>query len=157
MQFPRPVVIGEIRVVPLQTRIQADVPGGMRLGATNPASFKLELFVNNLSRPNAATFEMLGTLNYRENIDIQMKADHNIPTDGLILKGPYNAVTIAVYGGLTSVNVEPEPLPPPPPPQPRGKAGKCIKGFLWKMGRGKFCPKWSRSRDEEYCLDQILQ
>ena len=123
MQFPRPVVIAEIRVVPLQTRIQADVPGGVRLGATCPASFKLEIFVNNLSKPNNSTFEMLGTLNYRENIDIQMKSDSKIPTDGLILKGPYNAVTIAIYGGITSVSVEPEVLPPPPPPQPRKQGG----------------------------------
>ena len=28
--------------------------------ATNPSAFKLELFVNNLTRPNAATFEKLG-------------------------------------------------------------------------------------------------
>ena len=32
VQFPRPVVIGEVRVIPLQTRVQADVPGGVRLG-----------------------------------------------------------------------------------------------------------------------------
>ena len=127
VQFPRPVVIGEVRVVPLQTRIQADVPGGVRLGATCPASFKLEIFVNNLSKPNNATFEMWGTMNYRENIDIQLKAANTIPTDGLILKGPYNAVTIAIYGAVTSVKVEPEPLPPPPPPQPRKQAGKQIK------------------------------
>lgn len=30
--------------------------------ATNPGSFKLELFVNNLSKPNASTFEKLGML-----------------------------------------------------------------------------------------------
>lgn len=28
--------------------------------ATNPSSFSLELYVNNLNRPNAATFEKLG-------------------------------------------------------------------------------------------------
>ena len=70
---------------------------------------------------------MWGTLNYRENIDIQLKAGSQIATDGLILKGPYNAVTIAIYGGVTTVKVEPEPLPPPPPPQPRKQAGNEIK------------------------------
>jgi len=32
VQFPRPVLIGEVRVIPLQTRVQVDVPGGVRLG-----------------------------------------------------------------------------------------------------------------------------
>jgi hypothetical protein len=44
----------------------------------------------------------------------------------LILKGWYNTLTIAIYGFLTSVTVEPEALPPPPPPQPR-KQGMLTK------------------------------
>lgn len=84
---------------------------------------------------------MWGTLNYRENIDIQLKASSKIPTDGLILKGPYNAVTIAIYGGLTSVNVEPEPLPPPPPPQPRKQTGSSVviyKDQAYQLRSGGF-------------------
>lgn len=52
-------------------------------------------------------------------LKIQHEKQFQIPTDGLILKGWYNAVTIAIYGALTNVTVEPEALPPPPPPQPR--------------------------------------
>jgi len=32
VQFPRPVVVTEVRVVPLGTRVVADVPGNVRLG-----------------------------------------------------------------------------------------------------------------------------
>ncbi|WAR13247.1 VIR-like protein [Mya arenaria] len=79
VQFPRPVVIEEVRVIPLQTRVQADVPGG-------------------------------------------------IPTDGLILKGWYNTLTIAIYGELTSVSVQTESLPPPPPPQPKKLVASVPQG-----------------------------
>ncbi|CAC5403956.1 VIRMA [Mytilus coruscus] len=122
VQFPRPVIIQEIRVIPLQTKVEADVPGGVRLGATNPSVFKLELFVNNLSKPNAATFESLGVLEYKENVNIQLKTDSEVPTDGLILKGWYNTITVAIYGELTIVKQDHHSSPPPPPPpQPRAK------------------------------------
>jgi hypothetical protein len=32
VQFPRTVLVNEIRVIPLGTKVQADVPGGVRLG-----------------------------------------------------------------------------------------------------------------------------
>ncbi len=33
VQFPRAVIIHEVRVVPLGTRVNVDVPGGVRLGS----------------------------------------------------------------------------------------------------------------------------
>ncbi|KAJ8303301.1 hypothetical protein KUTeg_019697 [Tegillarca granosa] len=119
VQFPSPVIISEVRVIPLQTRVQADVPGGVRLGATNPSNFKLELFVNNLSKPNSSVFERLGLLDYRENQEILYKSEKEIPTDGLILKGWYNTITVAIYGQLTVVKADRTSPPPPPPPQPK--------------------------------------
>ncbi|KAI0241115.1 Protein virilizer [Lamellibrachia satsuma] len=77
VQFPRAVLVSEVRVVPLGTRVQVDVPGGVRLGATNPSSFKLELFVNNLSKPNASTFQKLGVLEYQKNVEIEFQTDEN--------------------------------------------------------------------------------
>ncbi|KAL4234007.1 hypothetical protein ACF0H5_005661 [Mactra antiquata] len=149
VQFPRPVVIGEVRVIPLQTRVQADVPGGVRLGATNPSNFKLELFVNNLSKPNASTFEKLGLLDYKANHEIQMLTDVQIPTDGLILKGWYNAVTIAIYGALTNVTVEPEALPPPPPPQPR-KQVSTAQSVVVSPGLPKVEPRDVKSEPRDW-------
>jgi hypothetical protein len=62
VQFPSPVIVEEVRVIPLGARVQANFPGGVRLGATNPAQFKLEFFVNDLSKSGASTFESLGVL-----------------------------------------------------------------------------------------------
>ena len=45
-----------------------------------------------------------------------------VPTDGLILKGWYNTITVAIYGELTIVKQDHHSSPPPPPPpQPRAK------------------------------------
>ena len=60
--IPNPVIVEEIRVIPLGARVQANFPGGVRLGATNPANFNLEFFVNDLSKSGASTFESLGAL-----------------------------------------------------------------------------------------------
>ncbi|XP_035231040.1 protein virilizer homolog [Stegodyphus dumicola] len=118
VQFPRPVYIFEIRIIPLGARVQADFPGGHRLGATNPSSFQLEFFVNDLSKRSASTFEKLGSMEYKQNIDIQFPVSNKIPTDGLVLRGWYNAVTLAVYGVLTKTTTKERSSPPPPPPPP---------------------------------------
>ena len=54
VQFPSPVVVQEVRVIPLGARVQANFAGGVRLGATNPTAFRLEFFVNDLGRPGAS-------------------------------------------------------------------------------------------------------
>lgn len=42
VQFPQPVEVSEVRVIPLGCRVQADFPGGHpRLGATNPSAFQV--------------------------------------------------------------------------------------------------------------------
>ena len=56
------MIVEEVRVIPLGARVQANFPGGVRLGATNPAQFNLEFFVNDLSKSVASTFESLGVL-----------------------------------------------------------------------------------------------
>ena len=48
VQFPSPVCVREVRIVPLGAKVHSNLPGGARMGATNPAKFELELFVNNL-------------------------------------------------------------------------------------------------------------
>lgn len=102
VQFPKPVYISEVRIIPLGARVQADFPGGVRLGATNPSQFDIEFFVNDLSKPGASTFESLGELDYKQNIHIQLECERKqIPTDGLVLRGWYTTITLAVYGTLT--------------------------------------------------------
>lgn len=109
MQFPRAVFIHEVRIIPLGARVQADFPGGVRLGATNPSAFEIEFFVNDLSKSGAPTFDCLGSFSYNQNNRIHLnhlncksaEVARNIPTDGLVLKGWYTTITLAVYGTLS--------------------------------------------------------
>ncbi|CAG9561535.1 unnamed protein product [Danaus chrysippus] len=108
VQFPKSVYVREIRIIPLGARVEGDFPGGVRLGATNPTKFHIDFFVNDLSKPGAATFEALGSLDYCQNGQIHMECGDNaeqtrIPTDGLVLRGWYTTITLAVYGNLTQV------------------------------------------------------
>ena len=73
MQFPSPVIVDEVRIIPLGARVQANFAGGVRLGATNPTRFDLECFVNDLSTPGASTFEPLGVLHYDHHARIHLR------------------------------------------------------------------------------------
>lgn len=122
VQFPKPVYVTEVRIIPLGARVQADFPGGVRLGATNPSKFHIEFFVNDLGKPGASTFESLGNFEYNQNDCIHLNCDikdvRQIPTDGLVLRGWYTTITLAVYGTLTKGITEQIPVPVPPPPPP---------------------------------------
>jgi hypothetical protein len=107
VQFPKPVYVTEVRIIPLGARVQADFPGGVRLGATNPSQFQIEFFVNDLGKPGASTFESLGGFEYNQNGCINLncvpeETVRKIPTDGLVLRGWYTTITLAVYGTLTN-------------------------------------------------------
>lgn len=84
----------------------------MRLGATNPSKFGIEFFVNDLGKPGVSTFEKLGKLEYNQNNCINLDCDR-IPTDGLVLRGWYSTITLAVYGILTTTLSDPIASPPP--------------------------------------------
>ncbi|XP_064640162.1 protein virilizer homolog isoform X2 [Lineus longissimus] len=116
VQFPHPVLISKVDIIPLGTKVLADVAGGHRLGATTPSGFKLELFVNNLAKPSNATFEKLGGITFTSGAETAIHAEAEIPTDGLILKGWYSILTVGVFGTLTTVVKERVTSPPPPPP-----------------------------------------
>lgn len=128
VQFPKPVFITQVRIIPLGARVQADFPGGVRLGATNPSKFNIDFFVNDLGMPGASTFENLGHLQYNQNDQIHLECNRDkIPTDGLVLRGWYSTITLAVYGILTNAISEnigspPQLLAPPPPPPPTSDA-----------------------------------
>ena len=111
VQFPSFVVVEEVRVIPLGGKVHVNFPGGkanMRLGATLPNKFTLEFFVNDLMKPTASTFSSLGVLDYDNHGQIGLTITNNkrIPTDGLVLRGHYNAVTLAVYGTFTPTTAE---------------------------------------------------
>lgn len=106
VQFPRPVHITEVRVIPLGAKVKANFPGGHRMGATNPSKFDLDLFVNNLKAPGASTFETVGQLHYNQAGVISLVCRPEIATDGLVLRGLYSTITLAVYGALSDQTPE---------------------------------------------------
>jgi len=101
VQFPSPVYVSEVRVIPLGSKVKANFPGGVRLGATNPNKFDLEFFVNNLKAPGASTFESIGVLQYNHAGCISLATQQDIATDGLVLRGLYSTITLAVYGTVS--------------------------------------------------------
>ncbi|XP_063700375.1 protein virilizer [Culicoides brevitarsis] len=109
VQFPQPVYITEIRIIPLGARVQSD-GSFIRLGATNPSKFHVDFFVNDLRKPGASTFECLGAFEYNQNDCIHLSCipenGRKIATDGLVLKGYYTTITLAVYGYVTKNIVE---------------------------------------------------
>ncbi|KAF2359743.1 Virilizer N-terminal [Trinorchestia longiramus] len=118
VQFPKAVHVSEVRVIPLGARVKADFPGGVRLGATNPSQFIIDFFVNDCGKRGATTFENVGQLQYNQQGPIKLDFDKTPPTDGLLLRGSYNTITLAVYGTLSRATREPPPKSPPPPPPP---------------------------------------
>lgn len=123
VQFPQPVYITEVRIIPLGARVHADFPGGVRLGATNPSKFHIEFFVNDLSKPGASTFERLGDFEYNQNdcINLQCipsieRGERRIPTDGIVLRGWYTTITLAVYGSVAKDGIGAPQISSPQPP-----------------------------------------
>lgn len=125
VQFPQPVYITDVRIIPLGARVQADFPGGVRLGATNPSKFRIQLFVNDLAKPGASAFESLGDFEYNQNDCINLQCSKNgertanarqIPTDGLVLRGWYTTITLAVYGLLAKDEISERQINSPTPP-----------------------------------------
>ncbi|XP_038066520.1 protein virilizer homolog [Patiria miniata] len=122
VQFPWPVCISEVRIIPRATVAHPELQDQGRLGETSPSTFKLELFINNLSKPGSAVFEQLGALDYVDNSKIQLVTNNTAPTDGVVLRGWYHKVTVAIYGILASHKKRAEERsvsPPPPPPPPK--------------------------------------
>ncbi|CAH2285583.1 Hypothetical predicted protein [Pelobates cultripes] len=123
VRFPRVVYINEVRVIPPGVRAHSSLPDSRAYGETSPHTFHLDLFFNNVSKPSANVFDRLGSLDYDEGSSIIFRPNAKVNTDGLVLKGWYNCLTLAIYGSVDRVVIShdrdspPPPPPPPPPPQ----------------------------------------
>uniref|UniRef100_A0A286Y652 Vir like m6A methyltransferase associated n=1 Tax=Cavia porcellus TaxID=10141 RepID=A0A286Y652_CAVPO len=91
---------------------------------TSPHTFQLDLFFNNVSKPSAPVFDRLGSLEYDESTSIIFRPNSKVNTDGLVLRGWYNCLTLAIYGSVDRVVTDGEKEDQfngsPPRPQPRG-------------------------------------
>ncbi|XP_070796549.1 protein virilizer homolog [Pituophis catenifer annectens] len=122
VRFPCVVYINEVRVIPPGIRAHSNLPESRAYGETSPHTFQLDLFFNNVSKPSAPVFDRLGSLEYDENSSIIFRPNAKVNTDGLVLRGWYNCLTLAIYGSVDRVvghdrDSPPPPPPPPPPPQ----------------------------------------
>ncbi|XP_029958264.1 protein virilizer homolog isoform X3 [Salarias fasciatus] len=125
VRFPCGVLVTEVRVIPPGIKAHSNLPDSRGFGETSPHAFQLELFFNNLTKPNSPTFHRLGSLEYDENKSIVFRpSSGKINTDGLVLRGWYTTLTVAVYGTAERSHghsqESPPPPPPPPPQQPSG-------------------------------------
>ncbi|KAM3615248.1 uncharacterized protein V6R79_025420 [Siganus canaliculatus] len=123
VRFPCGVLITEVRVIPPGIKAHSNIPDSRAFGETSPHAFQLELFFNNIAKPSAA-FHRLGSLEYDENKSIVFRPSGKVNTDGLVLRGWYTSLTLAVYGTAERSHGHdqgsPPPPPPPPPQQPSG-------------------------------------
>ncbi|XP_074125419.1 protein virilizer homolog isoform X7 [Sminthopsis crassicaudata] len=122
VRFPCVVYINEVRVIPPGVRAHSSLPDNRAYGETSPHTFQLDFFFNNVSKPSAPVFDRLGSLDYDENTSIIFRPNAKVNTDGLVLRGWYNCLTLAIYGSVDRVishdrDSPPPPPPPPPPPQ----------------------------------------
>ncbi|CAJ1062200.1 protein virilizer homolog [Xyrichtys novacula] len=124
VRFPCGVLITEVRVIPPGIKAHSGLPDSRAFGETSPHAFQLELFFNNVTKPNNPAFHRLGSLEYDENKSIVFRPSGKVNTDGLVLRGWYTSLTVAVYGTAERSHghdqSSPPPPPPPPPQQPSG-------------------------------------
>ncbi|XP_013871078.1 protein virilizer homolog isoform X1 [Austrofundulus limnaeus] len=138
VRFPCGVLITEVRVIPPGIKAHSNLPDNRGFGETSPHAFQLELFFNNVTKPNSPTFHRLGSLEYDENKSIVFRPCGKVNTDGLVLRGWYTSLTLAVYGTADRLHGHdhdsPPPPPPPPPQQPSGLK-RIIKSEWEKEGQ----------------------
>uniref|UniRef100_A0A671UHK6 Vir like m6A methyltransferase associated n=1 Tax=Sparus aurata TaxID=8175 RepID=A0A671UHK6_SPAAU len=124
VRFPCGVLVTEVRVIPPGIKAHSNLPDSRAFGETSPHAFQLELFFNNVTKPNSPSFHRLGSLEYDENKSIVFRPSGKVNTDGLVLRGWYTSLTVAVYGTAERSHGHdqgsPPPPPPPPPQQPSG-------------------------------------
>uniref|UniRef100_A0A452IEI2 Virilizer N-terminal domain-containing protein n=1 Tax=Gopherus agassizii TaxID=38772 RepID=A0A452IEI2_9SAUR len=114
VRFPCVVYINEVRVIPPGVRAHTSLPDNRAYGETSPHTFQLDLFFNNVSKPKFA------------NSCTSYIHEFFVNTDGLVLRGWYNCLTLAIYGSVDRVishDRDSPPPPPPPPPPPQQQAG----------------------------------
>lgn len=66
--------------------------------ATNPSSFDVQFYINDLTRPDISTFTEIGKLAYHQNENSPFIVDVRKVTDGLLIRGRYRTLTVAVFG-----------------------------------------------------------
>ncbi|KAH9422984.1 hypothetical protein DERP_007575 [Dermatophagoides pteronyssinus] len=104
VQFICPVIIHEIRIIPLSTLVSAESLRRVHLGATIPSSFDIHFYVNELTAKESSTFLDIGCFSYKEHENHIFKPNVSVATDGLFLRGHFESVTLVVLGEVTNLS-----------------------------------------------------
>lgn len=113
VQFPTPVIIDLIKIVPLGQPIEANIPGNVRLGATNPSDCEIKFFINDLSQQDADKMADLGKFHCGEK-ETDFNPPIQVQTDGLLLRGSYRTLTLAIFGQIAVYDTKNEDVQPIP-------------------------------------------
>ncbi|CAF1554201.1 unnamed protein product, partial [Adineta ricciae] len=103
IKFDQPVYIDEIRIIPSGYNVTDLQNSATRIGSTKPMPCELEFFGKNLnarSNRDRVKYRRLGKRLFRDENDMIYYPRHSIPTDSMIIKGKYDAITVAVVGVL---------------------------------------------------------
>lgn len=71
---------------------------------TYPPSFMLEVFAKNGNHPEKGAYQKIGSMRYSETDESMVQCDVLFPTDHIVFRGEYSALTIALIG---------DSIPPP--------------------------------------------
>ncbi|UJR28969.1 hypothetical protein I4U23_010187 [Adineta vaga] len=126
IKFDQPVYIDEIRIIPSGYNVTGLEKGATRMGATKPMPCELEFYGKNLntrSNRDRVRYRRLGKRLFRDENDMIYYPRLSIPTDSMIIKGKYDAITVAIVGVLA------RPKSPPPRHDPPSN-NKQIVDFL---------------------------
>lgn len=162
VQFPSPVIIDLIKIVPLGQPVEANIPGNVRLGATNPSKCELEFFINDLNKQDAHTMTDLGRFHCSDK-DTDFTPPLQIQTDGLLLRGSYRTLTIAIFGQIVPFDEKPEDeqallSAASPPAQTPASPVASERGDLSYIVRSvdRESIRRDAARDEENSLDESI-
>eukprot|EP00731_Ephydatia_muelleri_P026956 Em0018g1056a len=113
VRFSAPVVLKEVRIVQKQQLAHITVE---TRGQTAPDSFKLTVYSNDSGNPLAPTFQLLGKLDYNGNQTAALPLKTETKSDMVVVQGLYTALTLCLYGTVSSHHHAPHPLPFPSGP-----------------------------------------
>ncbi|CAB3997684.1 Hypothetical predicted protein [Paramuricea clavata] len=112
-QFP-PMEVRRARVTKQDARRTKSITTARKsiyIDETHPSSFKLEIFIRNLNKSQAVTFDKLGILDYHEVINFNLTTQSESATDVVVLRGWYTKLTVCLYGFFTNIQEVPPTMP----------------------------------------------
>ncbi|KAJ8041906.1 Protein virilizer-like [Holothuria leucospilota] len=153
IQFPYPVNINELRVVPRGQWAHQKLEEDMHYGQTQPSSLKVEFFFKSCKTDSSAIYQKMGNLDFSEKGSFQFFPKTLVLTEFVVVRGRYKRLTLCVYGRTPSPAGEassPSPPPPPPPPPPAKDKPSEVKQGVEEISTIKTIESVSSTRTSDW-------